>query len=110
MEFDRHTLVLLRWPEGMRRFSADELERSQSGHLAYLARMYEAGHLAVSGPFDDQEDDSLRGVSLYRTSLEETRRLVQEDPAVQMGRLEPVLQVWLVPRDRRISVGPSDRS
>jgi uncharacterized protein len=106
MEFDRHTLVLLRWPEGMRSFSAEELERSQSGHLAFLARMYEAGHLAVSGPFDDQDDDTLRGICLYRTSLDETRRLVHEDVAVQMGRLEPVLQVWLVPRERGISVGP----
>ena len=60
--------------------------------------MRERGHLVASGPFDDQPDERLRGVSLYVTELEETRRLVQDDPAVQMGRLEPELVTWLVPK------------
>jgi uncharacterized protein len=98
MEFDRYTLVILRWPDGMREFSAEELERSQSGHLGFLAEMRERGHLVASGPFDDQPDERLRGVSLYVTGLEETRRLVQDDPAVQLGRLEPELVTWLVPK------------
>ena len=98
MEFDRYTLVILRWPEGMPEFSSEELQRSQSGHLAFLDEMRERGHLVASGPFDDQPDERLRGVSLYVTGLEETRRLVQGDPAVQMGRLEPELVTWLVPK------------
>jgi uncharacterized protein YciI len=98
MEFDRYTLVILRWPDGMREFSAEELRRSQSGHLAFLDEMRDQGHLVASGPFDDQPDERLRGVSLYVTGLEETRRLVQGDPAVEMGRLEPELVTWLVPK------------
>jgi uncharacterized protein YciI len=98
IEFDRFTLVLLRWPDGMREFSGEELERSQSGHLAFLDRMREQGALVLSGPFDDRPDERLRGASLYRTGIEETRQLLEGDTAVQMGRLEPEVLTWLVPR------------
>ena len=98
MEFDRYTLVLLRWPLGMREFSEAELESSQSGHLAFLAAMRERGALAASGPFDDQPDETLRGLCLYRTGIEETTALMAQDPAVQMGRLEPEILTWLVPK------------
>ena len=98
MEFDRFTLVLLRWPDGMREFTEEELARSQSGHLAFLDEMRERGVLLASGPFDDQPDERLRGVSIYTSGLEETRRLLEGDPAVQLGRLEPEAVSWLVPR------------
>ncbi len=98
MEFDRYTLVILRWPDRMREFGEEELARSQSGHLAFLDEMRERGALVASGPFDDQPDERLRGVSIYRSGLEETRRLLEGDPAVQMGRLEPEVVTWLVPR------------
>jgi len=97
MEFERLTLALLQWPDGMRDFSEAELERSQAGHLAFLDRMREQGALVMSGPFADQPDERLRGISLYRTSLDETRRLLEGDPAVQMGRLEPVVLTWMLP-------------
>jgi len=74
MEFDRLTLALLQWPDGMRDFSEAELEHSQAGHLAFLDRMRDQGALVMSGPFADQPDERLRGISLYRTPLEETRR------------------------------------
>jgi len=81
-EFDRYTLVLLRWPRDMREFADEELERSQAGHLAFLEQMHDEGHLVLSGPLDDQPDERLRGISLYRTSLEETTRLLAGDTAV----------------------------
>ena len=45
--------------------------------------MTEQGHLVLAGPFSDQPDETLRGFCLYRTDLEETRRLAEADPSVQ---------------------------
>ena len=37
--------------------------------------MARAGKLLVAGPFDDQSDPRLRGMCLYRTPVDEARRL-----------------------------------
>ena len=59
--------------------------------------MRAAGHALFAGPFLDQPDPALRGMTVYRTSLEETRRLAKQDPSVQAGRLEVDVFTWLVP-------------
>jgi uncharacterized protein YciI len=60
--------------------------------------MTEQGHLVVAGPFSDQPDETLRGFCLYRTDLEETRRLAESDPSVQAGRMAvDVMAWWTVP-------------
>ena len=56
------------------------------------------GHLLVAGPFREQEDETLRGFCLFRTSLEETRALVQADPSVQAGRMAADVMTWLTHR------------
>ncbi len=58
--------------------------------------MARAGKLVVAGPFDDQTDPRMRGLCIYRTSLEEARRLAQDDPAVKAGRLEVEVLSWWV--------------
>ena len=98
MEFDRFTVVLLRWPEEMPEFSEEQLEELQAGHIAFLASMREEGRALASGPFFDQPDERLRGIALFKTDIEETRTLLAEDPSVKAGRLAPELMTWLVPR------------
>jgi hypothetical protein len=56
--------------------------------------MKERGALLVAGPFDDQPDESLRGFCLYRTSIDETRSLAQQDPSVSAGRLAVDVFTW----------------
>src|SRR5215468_1408342 len=92
---ERYSLVLLRRPAGGGPKLADPeaLQRQHIGHLQAMAR---AGKLVVAGPFDDQPDPRLRGMCLYRTSLEEARRLANEDPAVKAGRLEVEAFSWWV--------------
>ena len=53
-------------------------------------------HRYVAGPFDDQTDPRMRGLCIYRTSIDEARRLAQDDPAVKAGRLEVEVLSWWV--------------
>ncbi len=98
MEFDTYTVVLrLRGPRAFD-YSEDELDRLQGAHLAHLAGLRERGVLLAGGPFDDQDDETLRGLGIYRTGLEETRDLAATDPAVQAGRMRVEVMRWLTER------------
>ena len=98
MELDGYSFVLLKRGPRALEISDDELERLQEQHLAHLDAMKEQGHLLVAGPFSDQPDDSLRGFCLYRTSVEETRRLAESDPSVQGGRMAVDVMGWWTKR------------
>ena len=60
--------------------------------------MSERGALLVAGPFDDQPDETLRGLCIYRTPLEETRALVDADPSIQAGRMQADVFTWYTQR------------
>jgi uncharacterized protein YciI len=98
MELDGYSFVLLKRGLRVLEFSDDELDRLQEQHLAHLDAMKEQGHLLVAGPFTDQPDDSLRGFCLYRTSVEETRRLAESDPSVRAGRMAVEVMGWWTKR------------
>jgi uncharacterized protein YciI len=94
---DAFTLVVLRRGPRAGEYGDEELDEIQAGHLAFLGAMRERGALAVAGPFRDQPDETLRGLCLYRTGLEETRKLVADDPSVRRGRMTADVLTWLVP-------------
>lgn len=95
MDLEAYELVLLRRPENAQDYPEDVLERIQQDHLDFHARLRESGHVVTNGPVVDQPDPSLRGLAFYRTgSLEESRRLAEQDPAVQAGRLVVEIMTW----------------
>jgi uncharacterized protein len=94
MELDGYSFVLLKRGPRAAEYSDDELEVLQAQHLAHLEAMTERGHLVLAGPFSDQRDETLRGFCLYRTSVEETRRLAESDPSVQAGRMAVDVMGW----------------
>ena len=95
VELVSHTFVLLRRGPRALEYAGAELDRLQEGHLAFLDAMREAGHLLVAGPFGDQEDETLRGICIYRTDVEQTRHLVEGDPSIQAGRMRAeVMTLW----------------
>jgi uncharacterized protein YciI len=98
IEFDRYSLVLLRRGPRAAEYSGEELDRLQEAHLAHLRTMRERGVLAASGPFGEQPDETYRGLCLYRTELEETKRLAGEDPSVRAGRMAAEVMSWYVPK------------
>jgi len=95
VDLEAFELVLLRRPARPTDYPEEELERIQAEHLAYHARLRDCGHVVVNGPVVEQPDPSLRGLTFYRTgSLEESRRLAEDDPAVRAGRLVVEIMTW----------------
>jgi uncharacterized protein YciI len=92
-----HTLVLLRRPPDASDLPEDELDALQERHLAHLRAMRERGVILASAPVEDPPDPSLRGLCVYRTGLEESRRLAELDPAMQAGRLAVEVLTWWTP-------------
>ena len=95
-EFDVYTLVLLRRPADAPQMSDSELDELQAQHLAYRAKLRNDGTVVANGPFDEQSDPSLRGLSIFACGLEEARRLSDLDPLVQVRRLAYEVFEWWV--------------
>jgi uncharacterized protein len=91
---DRYTLVLLRRGPKAFDFSDEELEQLQTRHIAHLDSLRGQGVILAGGPFSDQPDETLRGMSLYNVGPEEARRLAESDPSVQAGRLAVEVMTW----------------
>ena len=94
--FDVYTLVLLRRPADAPDMTEDELDALQSRHLAYRAQLLRDGLVVANGPFIEQSDPSLRGMSIFTCGLDEARRLSDLDPSVQAGRLAYDVFEWWV--------------
>jgi len=95
LQLESFQLVMLQRPAAPREYPPEKLEEIQTAHLAHLGAMAKAGKMVVAGPFGDQPDEKLRGLCLYRVgSLDEARRLAEDDPAVKAGRLEVVVWTW----------------
>ena len=97
MKLDAYSLVFLRRPADAPQFTEGELEVLQRDHLAFNARMRDSGLAVITGPLVDQPDSSWRGINVFRTSLEETRRLMDGDPMIRARRLAAEIMTWLVP-------------
>jgi uncharacterized protein YciI len=97
-DMESFSFVILRRGPRAHEFAGEELDAIQAGHLAHLDAMRERGALLVAGPFSDQEDETLRGICLYGTDLDETRRLCELDPAVRCGRMRADVMTWWTQR------------
>jgi uncharacterized protein len=97
VKLDAYTVVFLRRPSDAPQLSDKELDELQREHIAFNARMREEGHAVLTGPLSGQPDQSLRGINVFRTSVEETRRLMDQDPSVQAGRLAVDVFTWYLP-------------
>ena len=98
MNLEAYELVMLRRPADAPPYDDPTLERIQREHLAYHAGLRAAGQVVTNGPLTGQPDESLRGLTFYRTgSLDEARRLAEADPAVKAGRLVVDVMTWCCP-------------
>jgi uncharacterized protein len=94
--FDVYTLVVLRRPADAPQMSDEELDTLQARHLAYRSELKRQGKIVANGPFGEQSDISLRGLSIFATDLAEAARLSDGDPSVQAGRLAYDVMEWWV--------------
>jgi uncharacterized protein YciI len=93
-KLDAYTVVFLRRPPDAPNLSDEALDALQQRHLAFYSKMREEGHVVLNGPFSGQPDEALRGIAVFRTSVEEARRLARQDPSVQAGRLVVDVFTW----------------
>jgi uncharacterized protein len=98
MDLDAYELVFLVRPQHAPDYDEATLDRIQREHLAFHADLRVRGQVATNGPLLDAPDPALRGITVYRTgSLERTRELAEQDPAVRAGRLAVQVMTWWCP-------------
>jgi uncharacterized protein YciI len=111
MQFDRHTLVLLVLRPDAPELTDEEAAELQDRHLAYRADLRDRGVLVGGGPLDDQDDERLRSIAIFKCDHETARRLSNKDPAVRAGRLAAEVMTWMVPAGNvRFDNVPAPRS
>jgi uncharacterized protein len=98
MTLESYELVMLRRPAQPAEYDEETLDRIQEAHLAFHATMRAEGTVVTNGPLLGQPDESLRGLTFYRVgSIEEARRIAEQDPSVKAGRLAVDVMQWLCP-------------
>jgi uncharacterized protein YciI len=107
IDLERYTFVLLRRPADAPDYPEERLDEIQKQHLAHLAELRECGVLLLAGPFGDQPDESLRGLCVLTTGVDETRELMARDPAVLAGRLAADVMSWWTARGSLPASGSS---
>ncbi len=106
MELDAYELVFLRRPADPEPYDDATLDRIQVEHLAFHAEQRRLGTVATNGPVIDQPDESLRGLTFYRTgSTARPCRIAEQDPAVLAGRLEVEVMSWWCPPGTLVQPG-----
>lgn len=108
MNLDVYTVVFLRRPPDAPELSDQELDALQEEHVAFNARMRAEGHAILTGPLRGQPDETLRGINVFRTPIDETRRLMEADASVRAGRLAFEVCTWLLP-EGTLGDRPADR-
>lgn len=64
------------------------------GHLANIRRLADNGDLVLAGPFGDNANN-YRGLFIFNAkSTEEIKKMLETDPAVKSGLLDPELYPW----------------
>ena len=94
--FDVYTVVVLRRPADAPAMGEAELDGLQARHLAYRAELRASGKIVVNGPFDEQSDESYRGMAIFACDPVEAARLTEADPSVVAGRLAYDVMEWWV--------------
>jgi uncharacterized protein YciI len=94
IKLEPYALVILRRGPAWTPEETPASNELQKQHLGHLGAMAKAGKMVVAGPFGDQKDETMRGLCLYRTSLDEARALAEQDPAVTAGRLRVEVLTW----------------
>jgi uncharacterized protein YciI len=98
MGLESYELVMLRRPADATEYDEATLERIQAEHLAFHARLREEGTVVTNGPLRGQPDESLRGLAFYRVgSIDDARRIAEQDPSVVAGRLVVDVMQWICP-------------
>jgi uncharacterized protein YciI len=92
-------LVFLRPDPARKDRPKEELEKIQSAHMANIQAMAASGVMVAAGPFDTGVP-RISGLFVFKTgSLEEARRIAEQDPTVREHRNTVDVYAWHGPKD-----------
>ena len=93
-QMDHYVMVFLYRAADAPKISEADNSKIMEGHMANIRHMAAIGKLLPAGPFEDNTD--LRGLYVFKpgTSLDETKTLVEADPAVKAGRFRYEIHPW----------------
>ena len=94
MEFDTFSVVFLILNPDVPEDEPGQ-DQIQIAHQAYLGHLREIGKAIAAGPTGGQ---SMRGIVLLNTDVDEARTLMSEDPAVRAGWFNLDITPWYVPK------------
>jgi len=90
----QYTLVLLKrgekWDPG-----APEFRDLVNQYPVFLKRLMSQGKVAVAGPFPFAVPGELRGVAIFRVSVEQATKVMQDDAAVKAGVPKLETHPWI---------------
>jgi uncharacterized protein len=94
--FDSAYIVFLVRADKPKKYDEAKLQDIQKGHIGHLTSLYNDRKIDVAGPFDEQDDTTMRGLAIYPASFgkDEVRKLAEDDPAVKAGRLKVEIVRW----------------
>ncbi|MBS1791911.1 MAG: hypothetical protein JST85_29665 [Acidobacteria bacterium] len=95
-DLDTYQLGFLRKGPNSGKGTKEEAEKIQEGHMANIGKMAQAGKLIAAGPMMD--DGDLRGIFVFKATMDEAKALAAEDPAIKAGRLRMELFTWMAPK------------
>jgi uncharacterized protein YciI len=90
-------MVLLRHTAAGRGFDEETRERIFREHLAYTLSMVAGGDQLAAGSVGDSpaEDEDICGLGFYqKESLDEVRRIIEQDPGVRQGLYRFEVMTW----------------
>ncbi|MCW5942436.1 MAG: hypothetical protein KIS66_09410 [Fimbriimonadaceae bacterium] len=91
-----YRFVLLVAGKNRKELPTEEATKLQEGHMGNLNRLFGMGKLVGAGPMADA--GRIRGIGIMVTdTLDEARKLMNEDPAVMAGQLDIEVLDWRGP-------------
>jgi uncharacterized protein len=97
MRFDRYTVILLTLRPDAPVMTDEDAAELQDRHLAHGADLQDRGLILARGPLTEQDDERLRGFSIWSVDPSTAREHAESDPAVRAGRLAVVVMTWMMP-------------
>jgi uncharacterized protein YciI len=94
MNFESTTALLFFSCADRPTLSETEASEVQAAHLQFQFELAKSGAVITAGPFSDQSDTALRGMTFLNVSPSEALELYANDPAVKRGLMYVVSMLW----------------
>jgi uncharacterized protein YciI len=94
MDFETATVLLFFSCDNRPQLSEAEADEIQSAHLGFQFDLAQRGVLVTAGPFSQQSDVALRGMTILNVDAPTALELFANDPAVKRGVMRVETMTW----------------